>query len=72
MIDITLEGGYVTFYSSVIGAIASNVESVEVVDDNCVHLGTNVGVFLININQFSINQIKFKTSTEAFNYINNN
>jgi hypothetical protein len=72
MIDITLEGGYVTFYSSVIGAIASNVESVEVVDENCVHLGTNVGVFLININQFSINQIKFKTSTEAFNYITNN
>ncbi len=72
MIDITLEGGYLTFYSSVIGAIASNVESVEVVDDMCVHLGTNVGVFLININQFTINNIKFSTSTEAYNYITNN
>jgi hypothetical protein len=72
MIDITLEGGYVTFYSSVIGVVASNVESVEVVDENCIHLGTNVGVFLINIEQFTINQIKFKTSTEAFNYITNN
>ena len=72
MIDITLEGGYVTFYTSVIGAVASNVESVEVVDDNCLHLGTNVGVFLINVNQFTINDIKFSTSAEAVNYIINN
>jgi hypothetical protein len=72
MIDITLEGGYVTFYSSVIGAIASNVESVEVVDDNCVHLGTNVGVFLINVNQFTFNGIKFTNSTKAYTYITNN
>jgi hypothetical protein len=72
MIDITLEGGYVTFYTSVIGAVASNVESVEVVDDNCLHLGTNVGVFLINVNQFTINGIKFSTSAEAVNYIINN
>jgi hypothetical protein len=72
MIDITLEGGFVTFYSSVIGAVASNVELCEVVDENCIHLGTNVGVFLINIEQFTINNIKFTTSTEAYNYITNN
>jgi len=72
MIDITLEGGFVTFYTSVIGAIASNVESCEVVDDNCLHMGTNVGVFLINVNQFSINGIKFANSTKAVNYILNN
>ena len=72
MIDITLEGGFVTFYTSVIGMVASNVESVEVVDDNCLHLGTNVGVFLINVNQFTINGIKFSTSAEAVNYILNN
>jgi len=72
MIDITLEGGYVTFTTSVIGAIASNVELCEIVDDNCIHLGTNVGIFLINIEQFTINNIKFTTSQEAFNYITNN
>ena len=72
MIDITLEGGFVTFYSSVIGAVASNVELCEVVDENSLHMGTNVGVFLINIEQFTINQIKFNTSTEAYNYITNN
>ena len=72
MIDITLEGGFVTFYSSVIGAVASNVELCEVVDDNTLHLGTNVGTFLINIEQFTINNIKFNTSTKAVNYILNN
>jgi len=72
MIDITLEGGFVTFYSSLIGAIASNVESVEVVDDMSVHLGTNVGVFLINVNQFTFNSIKFTNSTKAYTYITNN
>lgn len=72
MIDITLEGGFVTFYTSVIGAIASQVELCEVVDDNCLHLGTNVGVFLINVNQFSINGIKFSNSTKAVTYILNN
>jgi hypothetical protein len=72
MIDITLEGGYVTFYTSVIGAIASNVESCEVVDKNCLHMGTNVGVFLINVNQFTFNGIKFNNSSKAVKYILNN
>ena len=72
MIDITLEGGYVTFYTSVIGVVASNVEICEVVDENSLHMGTNVGTFLINVNQFTINAIKFSTSAEAVNYILNN
>ena len=72
MIDITIEGGYVTFTTSALGAVASNVELCEVVDENCIHLGTNVGVFLINIEQFTINAIKFSTSAEAVTYILNN
>lgn len=72
MIDITLEGGFVTFTTSVLGAVASNVELCEVVDENTLHLGTNVGTFLINIEQFTINNIKFTTSTEAVTYILNN
>jgi hypothetical protein len=48
------------------------VESVEVVDDMCVHLGTNVGVFLINVNQFTFNGIQFTNSTKALTYITNN
>jgi len=72
MIEITLEGGYVTFSTSVIGAIASNVEICEVVDESTLHLGTNVGTFLINVNQFSFNGIQFTDSTKAVNYILNN
>jgi hypothetical protein len=72
MIDITIEGGFVTFTTSVLGAIASQVELCEVVDDNSLHLGTNVGVFLINIEHFTINNIKFTTSAEAVTYILNN
>jgi hypothetical protein len=72
MIDITLEGGYVTFTTSVLGAVASNVELCEVVDESSFHLGLNVGTFLINIEQFTINAIKFSTSAEAVTYILNN
>jgi hypothetical protein len=72
MIDITLESGYVTFYTSVIGAIASNVELCEVVDEKSLHLGTNVGTFLINVNESSINGLNFTDSTKAVNYILNN
>ena len=72
MIDITLEAGFVTFYTSVVGMVASNVEICEVVDENSLHMGTNVGTFLINVNQFTINAIKFSTSAEAVNYILNN
>ncbi len=72
MIDITLEGGYVTFNTSVLEVIASPVELCEVVDDNTLHLGTTLGIFLINIEQFTVNSIKFNTSAEAVNYILNN
>ena len=72
MTDITLEGGFVTFYSSAIGVIASNVELCEVVDANSYHLGTNVGTLLLNIAEFTINGITFSTSAEAVTYILNN
>jgi hypothetical protein len=72
MIDITLEGGYVTFNTSVLEVIDSPVELCEVVDDNTYHLGTTLGIFLINIEQFTVNSIKFNSSADAVNYILNN
>ena len=72
MIEITLESGYVTFYTSVSGVVASNVESCEVVDEYSYHLGTSIGVYLININDSTINNITFSTSSEAVTYILNN
>lgn len=72
MIDITLISGYVTFQTSVCGVVNSPVELVEVVDESSFHLGTTIGIFLINISEHSINGITFLTSTEAVNYILNN
>jgi len=43
-----------------------------VVDENSLHLGTIVGVLLINIAEFTINGITFSTSAEAVTYILNN
>lgn len=67
MIDITLTNGFVTFEN-----VASNVESCEIVDEYSYHLGTSSGVYLININDSTINQISFTTSSEAVTYILNN
>jgi hypothetical protein len=72
MIDITIEGGFVTFTTSMIGAITSQMELCEAVDDFSLHLGTNVGVFLINVNEFTFNGIQFTDSNKAVIYILNN
>ena len=70
MIDITFENGFVTFQSSVCGMVNSQIESLEIVDDSSYHLGTSFGIFLINIEQFSINGNQFNTSTDAIEYLN--
>lgn len=44
----------------------------EVVDDKCFHLETEQGILLISVEQYSINNITFPTSSEAVNYILNN
>jgi hypothetical protein len=70
MIDITFENGFVTFQSSVCGIVNSQIESLEIVDDSSYHLGTFLGVFLINIEQFSINGNQFNTSIDGIEYLN--
>jgi hypothetical protein len=70
MIDITFENGFVTFQSSVCGIVNSQIESLEIVDDSSYHLGTSLGIFLINIEQFSINGNQFNTSIDAIEYLN--
>lgn len=67
MTDIKFVKGYATF-----DHIASQIDLAEVVDDYSYHIGTNIGVLLININEYTINGITFSTSTEAVNYILNN
>ena len=44
----------------------------EVVDDKTLHLETEQGILLISVEQYTINEIQFSTSSEAVNYILNN
>lgn len=71
MIDITLTDGFVTFQSSVCGLVESEITECEVIEEKSFHLGTNVGVFLINVQQFTINSTNFDTANEAVTYITN-
>lgn len=70
MIDITFENGFVTFQSSVCGIVNSQIDSLEIVDDSSYHLGTSLGIFLINNEQFSINGNQFNSSIDAIEYLN--
>lgn len=72
MIDIILTDGNVEFQSSVCGLVQSEITECEVVEETSFHLGTNVGTFLINVQQFTINSITFDTANEAVTYISNN
>jgi len=72
MIDIILTDGNVEFQSSVCGLVQSEITECEVVEEKSFHLGTNVGTFLINVQQFTINSITFETANEAVTYISNN
>lgn len=69
MKDIVINAGVVTFESSVCGLVDSEITELEVVDEFCYHLGTNIGTFLINVKQFSVNSIIFETANEAVSYI---
>lgn len=69
MIDINITDGFVKFQSSVCGLVDSEITEIEVVDEFCYHLGTNIGTFLINVKQFSVNSIIFETANEAVSYI---
>jgi hypothetical protein len=72
MIDILLNDGNVEFQSSVCGLVQSEITECEVVEETSFHLGTNIGTFLINVQQFTINSITFDTANEAVTYISNN
>lgn len=71
MINITITDGFVSFQSSVCGLVESEITECEVVEETSFHLGTNIGTFLINVQQFSINSITFDTANEAVTYITN-
>jgi hypothetical protein len=69
MINIQIEGGAVSFVSSVMGLINTNLLGAEFVDETRFHLATENGVHLISVLQFTVNNITFESSQQAVDYI---
>lgn len=72
MIDITIDASHLSYTSSVIGDISTNYQRIEIdfVDENSMHLPTDYGVWLINLQQFSFNGNLFNDTLEAIEYLN--
>ena len=72
MIDITIDASQLSYTSSVIGDISTNYQRIEIdfVDDKSMHLPTDQGVWLINLEQFSFNGNQFNDAVEAIEYLN--
>ena len=72
MIDITIDATQLSYISSVIGDISTNYQRIEIdfVDDKSIHLPTDKGVWLINLEQFSFNGNQFNDAIEAIDYLN--
>jgi hypothetical protein len=71
MIDVTINNNHVSFTLSVVGLVEGNLIESEVVDDSMLHLNLDGVVRGVNIHQFTFNGIKFDTSDDAVNYIQN-
>lgn len=72
MIDITIDASQLSYTSSVIGDISTNYQRIEIdlVDEKSMHLPTDQGVWLINLQQFSFNGNQFNDAVEAIEYLN--
>jgi hypothetical protein len=72
MIDITIDASQLSYTSSVIGDISTNYNRIEIdfVDERSMHLTTDQGVWLINLEQFSFNGNQFNDAVEAIEYLN--
>ena len=72
MIDITIDASQLSYTSSVIGEVATNYDRIEIdfVDAKSMHLPTDQGVWLINLEQYSFNGNQFDDAIEAITYLN--
>lgn len=72
MIDITIDASQLSYTSSVIGEVSTNYNRFEIdfVDSKSMHLPTDQGVWLINLQQFSFNGNQFNDAVEAIEYLN--
>lgn len=72
MIDITIDASQLSYTSSVIGEVSTNYNRFEIdfVDSKSMHIPTDQGVWLINLQQFSFNGNQFNDAVEAIEYLN--
>jgi hypothetical protein len=73
MVNITITSDQISYIDSVLGQTnyGYNRESIEMVDAVSVHIETDKGWCLYNVQQYSFNNQTFSTSTEAISFINN-
>ena len=72
MIDITITATYLSYQDSVIGSIDTDYNRIEIdfVDEKSMHVPTDQGVWLINLEQFTFNGNQFNDAVEAIDYLN--
>ena len=72
MINITIDSTQISYISSVIGEVATNYDRIDIefVDEKSIHVPTNQGVCLINLDQYCFNGNQFDDAIEAITYLN--
>ena len=73
MIDITITPTTLNYVDSVLGSVSYQYErqTIEQVDSVSMHIETERGVILYNVQQYTFNNQTFNNTTEAIGFINN-
>jgi hypothetical protein len=71
MIDITITRTELSYLSSVIGLFSAQYQrdEIEIIDDFSIHILTDRGFLLFNIDQYSFNGLSFTNSVDAIAFI---
>jgi hypothetical protein len=67
MIDITITPTQISYPSSVIGLFSADYQrdEIDIVDDHSIHIPTDQGIILVNVEQFTFNGLAFTNSVDA-------
>jgi hypothetical protein len=73
MINITITPTEISYVDSVLGSVSYqyNCETIEQVDAVSMHIETDRGIILYNVQQYTFNGQFFSNTTEAIGFINN-
>jgi hypothetical protein len=73
MVNITITPDQISYTDSVLGSVSYqyNRETIEQVDAVSMHIETDRGIILYNVQQYTFNGQFFSNTTEAIGFINN-